>query len=287
MSVYENLLRLLLDYENVLEETLEKNEHIVEDEVQLYSIYSSCFLFKTSKKEWNLQIIESIANLKIDYKNNIKTYDKDFLISIRYLIQIYNQKFSRIDIFDQNKANMMIDPSYPGPNYEKIDKNMRDFVHESLKLTKLLIESSITFSDNNKKDLNFKLIDNIFDEDVIEIINLTYDEVVIDYSNSCFISAISLCGKIIETVVSELYKKVFSKYPDEIKNDLGFDKLVNQLKQKKYDLSLIKHQTKVISMHRNKAVHGNITTPTQDEAKGVILLTRDVLKKISSFEVVG
>lgn len=280
MSEYDNLLRILLEYENILEETLEKEKHIKDLHERMFTF----FLCKTSNKDWNDKIIDIIKKLDNDFKNNIKIYNKDYLLSIRFLMQIYKQNYYRIDSLDINK---LIDDQdkLEYDYYKKINDNMRDFVNKSLESTKLIIESIIKRAENDKKELYYTLGNNIFYDDVTKIINLTYEEVIIDYFNSCYISAISLCGKIIETAISELYKKVFSKYPDEVKDDLGFDKLVNQLRQKKYDLSLVKHQTKVISMHRNKAIHGNIITPTQDEAKGVILLTRNVLKIISSFQL--
>lgn len=279
MLKYENLLRLLLEHENILEESLEKNEHIIEDEVQLFDNY---FLFNTSKKEWNLKIIESITNLKNEYKKNIKTFDKDFLLSIRFLIEIYNQKFSRIDSFDQKKANMMIQEYYLGPNYSKINNNMHEFVHESLKFTKLMIESIINYSDNNKKELDLKLKDNIFDEDVTEIINLTCDEVVTDYSNSCFISAISLCGKIIETALYALLKKYEPNYSYDSTDKRGLYQLYNKLNKHGYDFSDVEKQIAIIATHRNMAIHGNIIRPDIDDALGTIHFTKSVLNRIMS-----
>lgn len=280
MSKYDDLLRILLVYETILEKTLEKDKHIMD----FHERTSTYFLDKTSNKLWNDKIIDIIKTLDDDFRKNINTYDTKYLLDIRSLKEIYNNNYSRIDSYDRKILIYCesLDPDYD--YYNKLDKNMHYYVKESLKLTKQIIETIINQNENEKKELYYTLENNIFEDDVTEIINLTYAEVINDYFNSCYISAISLCGKIIETAISELYNKVFSKYPDEYKDDLGFDKIVNQLKQKKYDLSLVKHQTKVISMHRNKAIHGNITKPTQKEAKGIMLLTTDVLETISSFQ---
>ena len=51
----------------------------------------------------------------------------------------------------------------------------------------------------------------------------------------------------------------------------------NWLRENGYDFkeSLL-NQMKIISDHRNKAVHGSIWTLTRDETKGVISFTRDM-----------
>ncbi|WLT40541.1 tyrosine-type recombinase/integrase (plasmid) [Synechocystis sp. B12] len=81
------------------------------------------------------------------------------------------------------------------------------------------------------KELQYDFPQGKLPDDITKIINLTYSEVIDDYENECYISAISLCGKIIETVLNSLFVKIFDKNPDEEK--LGFNAMLNRLKKKK------------------------------------------------------
>ncbi len=131
------------------------------------------------------------------------------------------------------------------------------------------------------EELIFTFPEGIFPSDVTKVVNLTYSEALIDFSNGCLMSAIALCGKVIETVLAALYTKVTEGDADAEK--LGADAIANRLRKEGYSFKgTMKDQMGVIKVHRNKAVHGSITIPTVDEARGVLSLTRDVLQKASS-----
>ena len=146
------------------------------------------------------------------------------------------------------------------------------------KLMKLLRQG---MDDNERSQLACEFPAGKLPEDVTDVINMTYVEVLKDYANGCYVSAIALCGKVLETCLSALYMKVSGKNPDEEK--LGPDALVNRLKNAGYEFhSATKNQMAVISTHRHKAIHGSIVIPTRDEARGVISLTKDVMLKAAS-----
>lgn len=217
MSKYDNLLRILFVYETILELTLEKDKHIKD----FHERTSTYFLDKTSNKLWNEKIIEIIKRLDNIFIENINTFDTKYLRAIRSLKEIFNNNYSRIDSYDKNILifSQSLHPDYS--YYNKIDENMRYYVEESLKLTKQIIETIINQNENDIKELHYTLSNNIFDDDVTDIINQTYDEVLTDFDNSCYISAISLCGKIIETALYALIRKkdpYYSEHNNEKKN---------------------------------------------------------------------
>ena len=131
------------------------------------------------------------------------------------------------------------------------------------------------------EELIFTFPDGILPSDVTDVVNLTYTEALIDFSNGCYMSSIALCGKIIETVLTALYSKVTGGDADAEK--LGADAISNRLKKTGYAFKgTMKEQLEIVKAHRNKAVHGSIIIPTVDEARGVLSLARDVLQKASS-----
>jgi|GEM_PF-3972675 len=131
------------------------------------------------------------------------------------------------------------------------------------------------------EELIFTFPEGILPSDVTEVVNLTYAEALIDFSNGCFMSAIALCGKVIETVLAALYARVTGRDADAEK--LGGDAIANRLRKAGYVFKgTMKEQLEIVKAHRNKAVHGSIIIPTIDEARGVLSLARDVLQKASS-----
>lgn len=155
------------------------------------------------------------------------------------------------------------------------------FKKYTLSKTESLINLISQKEDENIHGLVYPFPEGKLEDDITNIINSTYQEVLKDYKNECYISAISLCGKIIETVLNSLFVKIFDKNPDEEK--LGFNAMLNRLKKKEgYEFGELEKQMSLISAHRNKAIHGSITIPTQDEARGIISLTKDILLKVAS-----
>lgn len=178
-------------------------------------------------------------------------------------------------------ASYIDDSTYYSPLNDPLVINL-NFQNATLKeIDSLLIELRRDINESDYLQLRHTLPESILPEDVTSIINLTYNEIITDYTNACFISAIALCGKVLETVLTALFIKVFNRNPDDEK--LGFNAMVNRLKGAGYDFhSATLDQMSVIAAHRNKAIHGSIVIPTQDEARGVISLTKDVLNKTAS-----
>jgi hypothetical protein len=128
-------------------------------------------------------------------------------------------------------------------------------------------------------DMTYKLQKGVFPDDVTDIVNLSYAEVLRCYEMGCFLAAIGLCGKTIETVLGSIYEKLLGIHPSKDKQKPGFNAIINAIKREGYDFGTgIKERMELVALHRNMAVHGNIVVPTIDEARSVIYTTRDVLR---------
>lgn len=214
----------------------------------------------------------------------------DILEESEYLRKITGQYFSFLssDEFENLRNIIQLCLSYyKSYGDDELDLDSAILFCENRKLLVNSINSMFSKLSNQSQEkseipnLYYQLSNGYFPDDVTQIINLTYEEIVKNYTNQCFISAISLCGKVLETCLSSLYIKVFDKNPDDEK--LGFDATLNRLKKSGYEFhDGTINQMKVISAHRNKAIHGTIIVPTRDEARGVIYLTKDVMTKSTS-----
>ena len=134
-------------------------------------------------------------------------------------------------------------------------------------------------SEDEISSLSYSLPAGCLAADVLHVTRVTYDEIIRCYRNRCFLAAIALCGRVIETLLAETYKNACGEDPDS--KAFGLNAILNRLEKKGYDLKkdAIVKQMELIGLHRNKAVHGSIVLPTHDEARGVIHLTRDIMRK--------
>lgn len=272
MENNDGLLRLISEYELILDEALNKSKVVDIDP-------RNCFLDVTSNKEWNDKVCKTINLIHNDYIKNSLSYQNEISMYIRSLIRIFRENFYRLDNFKY----MWMQDDYNEINFHSIDTKMYKFVKESLKTTELLIEIIHRYGECLNEELSYKFPNSFFPDDITNIINLTYDEVIKCYINNCYISAISLCGKIIETALSALYEKI---YFHSLRDDkIGYDALINKLKNNGYDFKTLKEHLVIISKHRNKAIHGYVVIPTCDEARAVISLTKDALIKTTSYHL--
>lgn len=273
MNKFAELLTTLLEYEYLLKKIIRKFK-----EFNNYCDITEV----TSNEEFNTAVISIIENLNKTYFENIKNYETNILKHIRELISIYDSNFYRVD----NIGWLYEALEYPGPNPDlnTVEPKMRNFVHHSLEEIQKTISHihEINTNDSDIIELRYEFKQGIFEKDITDIINLTYEEVITDYKNKCYISAISLCGKIIETILSTLYQKLYFESPE--KENLGYNALLNRLRKKGYDFKGIVEQLNLIAVHRNKAIHGAIIVPTSDETRGIISLTKDVIIKTESID---
>ena len=217
-------------------------------------------------EEW-----DKIINLTKDLERLIDVYKNEIKINI--IMEL--RKFINV-LFSIQWDELLILQHCAG-NLEHLK-----YYNDLLKIINKIEISFETKEEEEIKDLQFKINKEIFEKDVTDILNLTYNEVLSDYKNSCYISSISLCGKIIETILYELAKSKLGI--DPTKEKFGINALINRFKKRGYEFKGIKEQIDMINLHRNKAIHGNIIIPTKDEARGVISLTRDILQKSISKE---
>jgi hypothetical protein len=121
----------------------------------------------------------------------------------------------------------------------------------------------------------------ILPDDVTQLINLSFEEVLRCYERGCFLAAVSLCGRTIETVLGGLYQKKKGIHPSEETADRkpGIGGILKYLGNVSYKFPPgTKEKFDAIALHRNMAIHGALVVPAVDEARSVIYLTKDVLR---------
>lgn len=131
-------------------------------------------------------------------------------------------------------------------------------------------------------DLAFTLVEGVFPPDISSSISASYQEAVVCFHAGCLSATLGLCGKILETALWEAYRQVAGETPD-VKGH-GLNAILNRLNSAGFQLKKepITQQMELIGIHRNKAIHGGVTLPSYDQAKGILHLTRDVLSQLQS-----
>ena len=118
----------------------------------------------------------------------------------------------------------------------------------------------------------------VFKKEVLKAFHSTVDEAAKCYEHECYLATIVLCGRIIETLIANVYQVVFRKNPlDDEK--MRFEDMHNDLKNKA-GLPLLTTVDKLLALiydYRSKVIHGNIEIPIKDEAVGIVNLTRSVI----------
>jgi hypothetical protein len=138
-------------------------------------------------------------------------------------------------------------------------------------------------SDNEQIFENLGPPPSIFDNGVLEALQLTIDEASNCYNAECYMATIVLCGKIIETLLAHAYEWLTGENP--VEKHLAFNRVRNRLSQN-YNVLLdeaVDTQLRLIYQRRSAAVHGNTKIPTQDEALGVAILTQNVVNIIYGY----
>jgi hypothetical protein len=112
--------------------------------------------------------------------------------------------------------------------------------------------------------------------DIRALLMASWGEACVSYEAECFMSAIAMCGRLIETHLNAICISELNLDPDSA--NLGFNATVNRIKKHGYALRAgLEEQMSLIAQHRNKAVHGSASVATRDQARGILALTRDVL----------
>ena len=125
----------------------------------------------------------------------------------------------------------------------------------------------------------YRLPDNILPDDITKLVNLSFQEAISCYEISCFLAAIALCGRTIETVLAGEYQKIKGTHPSAEKEKPGLNAIINELKRQGHAIPTgLKEKMEIIAIHRNMAIHGNLIIPTDDEARSAIYATREVLR---------
>jgi hypothetical protein len=121
----------------------------------------------------------------------------------------------------------------------------------------------------------------VLPDDLTRIINLSYEEVLRCYERGCFLAAVTMCGRTMETTLGGLYQKKKGVHPSEEIGEYkpGIGGILKYLASVSYKFPPgTKEKFDAIALHRNMAVHGNLTIPTVDETRSAIYLTKDVLR---------
>jgi hypothetical protein len=120
----------------------------------------------------------------------------------------------------------------------------------------------------------------ILPDDVTTLVNLSFEEVLACYERGCYLAAVALCGRTIETVLGGLYQRLKGIHPSEEQGwKPGIKDILKYLGIQGYQFPPgTKEKIDAIALHRNMAIHGNLVVPTVDEARSVIYLAKDVLR---------
>ncbi|HEV8070518.1 MAG TPA: hypothetical protein VGP76_22580 [Planctomycetaceae bacterium] len=126
----------------------------------------------------------------------------------------------------------------------------------------------------------YSLPNGILPPDVTTLVNLSFEEILRCYERDCYLAAVALCGRTIETVVGGVYQQLKGVHPsDEQGSKPGIRDIIKYLGTNGYQFPPgTKEKIDAIALHRNMAIHGNLVIPTVDEARSVIYLTKDVLR---------
>lgn len=129
----------------------------------------------------------------------------------------------------------------------------------------------------------------VLPDDITKLVNLCFEEILRCYERDCFLAAVALCGRTIETVLGGLYQKIKGIHPSDEPGDRkpGIGAILKYLAGVNYKFPPgTKEKFDAIALHRNMAIHGNLVVPTVDEARSVIYLTKDVMR-IAAEQPVG
>jgi hypothetical protein len=120
----------------------------------------------------------------------------------------------------------------------------------------------------------------ILPPDITTLVNLSFDEILRCYERGCYLAAVALCGRTIETVLGGIYQLLKGIHPsDEQGSKPGIKDILRYLSTQGYRFPPgTKEKIDAIALHRNMAIHGNLVVPTVDETRSVIYLTKDVLQ---------
>lgn len=117
------------------------------------------------------------------------------------------------------------------------------------------------------------------EEDVIQSINSTLQEILRAFSSECYLASIGLCGRVIETILLGLA----TSRGIEAKGK-GTHALRTSLRKEGFIFDeALDRQLDLISSYRNHAVHGSVRIPTRDAAYGVIMHMRDFVRQVEAF----
>ena len=123
----------------------------------------------------------------------------------------------------------------------------------------------------------------IFDDKILQALQITINQASVCYREECYLATVVLCGKIIETLLAHAYEWLTGENP--VEKQLAFNRVCNRLRQNHNVLldDAVDNQLRLIYARRSAAIHGNTQVPTEDEAKGVAILTQNVINIIYSY----
>jgi len=162
----------------------------------------------------------------------------------------------------------------------------RDFLFLIYEARLSFASPSTPISTNEPREFIFNVSPEIFTHEETQDLNYAWSEVLNCYGNDCFVACVSLCGKVIETVVASIYKRKTGKYPREEDPDSppSFASTIKKLKKEhNFDFpDNIEKILGIVSDARNEAIHANLRRPSPDETRGVLSFTREVLVRASN-----
>lgn len=190
----------------------------------------------------------------------------------------YKQREKEYYFIEINSLLSKIGKEFP-EKAKEIKKVLEKRDRESLLLAKELAKE-LLFSSEQKKP---KFVLPKLPREIEEEIKQNFFELEKCFENSCYRSALILCGKILEIALHRKYFEVTSRDLLEKHPDIGLGTLVKKLKEKNIDLDPgLENQIHLINQLRIYSVHKKTKsfTPSREQTLATILYTLDTLKKL-------
>lgn len=223
-------------------------------------------------------------------------YEMGMLSYLRFLLALPplpNTRIEQIDASVQKLTALFKVERVPEEILDKylavLDMGGADEANTALREFVLNIHKSIDV--NTKDRLKFNRGEpapSCFEEDILDAIAQVLEEASVCYENKCYTATITLCGKVIETLIKNVYtpvtgKEIYTINRNKEQIERSFKNMCNDLRDQGMLLSRgVGEQLDLIYAHRNGAIH-EIRIPSQDEAYSIALLTNDAMNHVFEY----
>ena len=212
-----------------------------------------------------------------DYDEKQRIYHLDSFNSNLRLVKsdsLELLQLTRSDIRNQPFINQILElmPELESKDLNKLDKTLKKIISviNQLNFPKEILEKTFPVPTN-------------IPEEIISDIKADINELNKCFNNSCYRSAIILCGRLLETALHRKYYEVTNNDLLEKSPGIGLGNIIAKLKEKDTQLDpAITNQIHLINQVRIFSVHKKKEAfyPTKQQTHAAILYTLDILEKL-------